>query len=81
MDQGLVMVIGMTIAYVASFIGLGLAWWAWRRRVDLRDDETDARDDPPLRGGGGARGRDGGADATGGAGTRGGPDPYREDGT
>ena len=32
MDQGLVTVIGMSIAYAASFLGLGLAWWAWRRR-------------------------------------------------
>lgn len=32
MDRGLVTVIGMSIAYVASFLGLGLAWWSWRRR-------------------------------------------------
>ena len=32
MDRGLVTLIGMTIAYLASFIGLGLAWWAWTRR-------------------------------------------------
>ena len=31
MDRGLVTLIGMSIAYVASFLGLGLAWWAWRR--------------------------------------------------
>lgn len=42
MDQGLVTVIGMSIAYVASFIGMGLAWWAWRRRVD---DDGEADDD------------------------------------
>ena len=24
--------IGMSIAYVASFAGLGLAWWSWRKR-------------------------------------------------
>lgn len=34
MDRGLVTLIGMSIAYVASFIGLGLAWWAWRKRKD-----------------------------------------------
>jgi len=32
MDKGLVMLIGMSLAYVASGIGLGLAWWSWRRR-------------------------------------------------
>jgi hypothetical protein len=32
MDEGLVMVIGMSIAYVASLLGMGLAYWAWRRR-------------------------------------------------
>jgi len=26
------MVIGMTIAYLASFAGLCLAWWSYRRR-------------------------------------------------
>lgn len=37
MDRGLVTLIGMSIAYVASFIGLGLAWWAWRKRKDGSD--------------------------------------------
>lgn len=32
MDQGLVTVIGMSIAYFASFLGMGLAWYGWRRR-------------------------------------------------
>jgi hypothetical protein len=32
MDRGLVTLIGMSIAYVASFLGLGLAWWSWRKR-------------------------------------------------
>jgi nicotinamide riboside transporter PnuC len=32
MDKGLVMVLGMSMAYVASLLGMGLAWWAWRRR-------------------------------------------------
>ena len=31
MDRGLVTLIGMSIAYVASFMGMGLAWWAWRK--------------------------------------------------
>ena len=38
MDKGLVTLIGMSIAYVASFIGLGLAWWSWRKRH--QKDET-----------------------------------------
>ncbi len=32
MDRGLVTLFGMSIAYVASLLGLGLAWWSWRRR-------------------------------------------------
>ena len=32
MDRGLVTLIGMSIAYVASFLGLGLAWWSWHTR-------------------------------------------------
>lgn len=32
MDQGLATVIGMSIAYVASFVGMALAWYGWRRR-------------------------------------------------
>jgi len=35
-ERGLVTLIGMSIAYVASFVGLGLAWWSWRRRTDRR---------------------------------------------
>ena len=31
MDKGLAMVIGMSIAYVASFLGLVLAWYAYRK--------------------------------------------------
>jgi hypothetical protein len=32
MDRGLVMLLGMSIAYVASGLGLALAWWSWRKR-------------------------------------------------
>jgi len=32
MDRGFVTLIGMSIAYVASFIGLVLAWYGWKRR-------------------------------------------------
>jgi hypothetical protein len=30
--KGYVTLIGMSIAYVASFIGLGLAWYGWKKR-------------------------------------------------
>ena len=32
MDRGLVTLIGMSIAYLASLLGMGVAWWAWRKR-------------------------------------------------
>lgn len=38
MEQALVTVIGMSMAYVASFAGMGLAWWAWKRREREEDD-------------------------------------------
>ena len=39
MERGLVTLIGMSIAYLASFAGMGLAWWAWsRRKNDGKDD-------------------------------------------
>lgn len=31
MDKGFAMVIGMSIAYVASFVGLLLAWYSYRK--------------------------------------------------
>jgi hypothetical protein len=31
MDRGLVTLIGMSIAYAASLLGMLLALWAWRR--------------------------------------------------
>ena len=31
MDKGLAMVIGMTIAYLASFVGLILAWRSYKK--------------------------------------------------
>jgi hypothetical protein len=36
MDRGLMTLIGMSIAYLASFLGMGLAWWAWWRRQRQR---------------------------------------------
>jgi uncharacterized iron-regulated membrane protein len=32
MERGLVTLIGMSIAYVASLLGMLFAWWAWRKR-------------------------------------------------
>jgi hypothetical protein len=32
MEEGFVTVIGMSIAYVASFLGMALAWYGWKRR-------------------------------------------------
>jgi nicotinamide riboside transporter PnuC len=31
-DKGLVMLLGMSMAYVASLLGMGLAYWSWRKR-------------------------------------------------
>ncbi len=38
MEKGLVTLIGMSIAYVASLVGMGLAWWAWKRKRSTEDD-------------------------------------------
>lgn len=45
MERGLVTLIGMTIAYVASFVGLGLAWWSWcrHRRAGRADSQETER--------------------------------------
>ena len=41
MERGLVTLIGMSIAYVASLLGMGIAWWAWRKRHrDSGGDES-----------------------------------------
>ncbi len=32
MEKGYVTLIGMSIAYVASFLGLWLAWYGWKKR-------------------------------------------------
>jgi len=39
MDKGFAMVIGMTIAYVASFLGLILAWYSYRKHHRKGDSE------------------------------------------
>ncbi len=41
MDRGLVTLIGMSIAYVASLLGMLLAWWAWRRSKGPRADREE----------------------------------------
>jgi len=38
MDKGLVTLIGMSIAYVASLLGMCLAWVSWRKRRGKEDD-------------------------------------------
>lgn len=45
MDKGFVTLIGMSIAYAASFLGMGMAWYGWKRRhvtgqaerIDIRE--------------------------------------------
>lgn len=37
MDKGLTMVIGMSIAYLASFLGLALAWYSYRKHHKKED--------------------------------------------
>ena len=32
MEKGFMVVIGMSIAYVASFLGMALAYWSYRKR-------------------------------------------------
>lgn len=38
MDEGLVTVIGMSIAYAASFLGMALAWYGWKKRHREEED-------------------------------------------
>ena len=45
MDRGFATVIGMTIAYVASFLGMWMAWYGWKRRnVDGSAEKIDLRE-------------------------------------
>ena len=41
MERGLVTLLGMSIAYVASLLGMGMAWYGWKRRHvgDVADRE------------------------------------------
>ncbi len=43
MDQGFVTLIGMSIAYVASFAGMALAYWGWRKHLRHNHAEEKAR--------------------------------------
>ena len=43
MDRGLVMLIGMSIAYLASLLGMTLAYVAWRRRHPGREGRSERR--------------------------------------
>ena len=38
MDEGFVTVIGMSIAYAASFLGMALAWYGWKKRHHEEED-------------------------------------------
>ena len=40
MDRGFVTLLGMSIAYAASFPGMACAWWAWRKRHRDRGDRS-----------------------------------------
>ncbi len=39
MDSGLEVVIGMSIAYFASFLGLALAWYSYRKHHKREEEE------------------------------------------
>ncbi len=43
MEHGLVTLIGMSIAYLASFIGLAFAYLGWRRRQQSGKSEGEDR--------------------------------------
>lgn len=39
MDQGFMTVIGMSIAYVASLVGMLLAAWRWKQNQQANSEE------------------------------------------
>jgi len=43
LDRGLVTLIGMSIAYVASFAGLAFAYWGWKKHLRPEAGEEDLR--------------------------------------
>ncbi len=40
MDKSFHIVLGMTIAYAASFLGMFVAWFAYRRKMKERERES-----------------------------------------
>lgn len=46
MDRGLAMVIGMTIAYGASFLGMAFAYVGWKKRHREREGGEEAGGEP-----------------------------------
>ncbi len=47
MDQGLMVVIGMSIAYFASFLGMLLAYLSYRKRRRNTQGNPTTKDDRP----------------------------------
>lgn len=43
MDRGLVTLIGMSIAYLASFAGLAFAYWGWKKHLRPEAPDEEAR--------------------------------------
>jgi H+/gluconate symporter-like permease len=41
MDRGLVTLVGMTIAYVASCAGLAFAYWGWKKHLQPDAEEKE----------------------------------------
>lgn len=39
MDQSLMVVLGMSIAYLASLLGMLVAWWSYNKRKKNRPDD------------------------------------------
>ena len=39
MDRGYAMMLGMSLAYVASLLGMAVAWWSWRKRHGNNDEK------------------------------------------
>ena len=44
MNEGLSVLVGMSVAYAASFLGMVVAYLSWRRR---RKDQTGAKKEEP----------------------------------
>jgi len=38
MERSLATLLGMSIAYLASLLGMGLAWWSWRKSKGKRKE-------------------------------------------